>query len=718
MKRKCFVYLLCFITYVIVFPLTSLGKNAPYKVKFTSEENVSIKADTMYYDQANNVYFAEGNVIIIRGNATLKADKVNYNTVTQDAKAIGTVSLTEGEDILNCERLDINLDTRIGTISQARLFIKDNNYHITGQTFQKLGENRYRVLNGTVTTCNQEVPDWKITGGEIDVTVEGFASIKNSTFRIKNIPILYFPYFLYPVKIARQSGLLIPDFNYSTSDGFEMDNAFFWAISRNTDATFYLDYSSEKGTGGGLEFRYVLNERSKGKFYNYFIEERRNYFEDEYDPKYDRERKRMFSTYEGEHYFNDTSYTKARIDLLSDRKIYKDYGKEIRRSQSKWDRVSLRSREKDKSFIFYTKNWSQYSLVAETNYYKDLVKSDDTTLQRVPKISFTGARQMITGTPLFFKIDSSYDHFQRNEGVDGYRADFFPKLSLPLNFNNYLKFTPEVGVRGVAGFGLSKNSDYDKTKGLLDANAELSTTILKVYHFPGTRISKLKHSIEPSVFFQHITDNNQDEFPFFEPMDRFYKRSALTYALTNRFTAKILQPDGNVIERELGYFKISQNYYYTHPEWTWASEGYNGNDFSDLMGELRITFTDYAFFKGHLYYNPYQNSLSFYDFFMLVEDKRGDSLRFDYRYAKNELEGYRIESRFKITRSLFGFYESHRSEYNNKTLDSYYGFEYFAQCWSIKFSVDDKAKQDGRDRETEYSVLFNLAGLGKLGEVK
>ena len=716
--KKINILSFCWTSIILFVSPGLLSASTPNKLNYSSEGDVNIKADMMYYDRTVNLYFAEGNVIIVRDNSVLKADNVTYNIVTQDAKAIGNVTLTEGEDMLHCERLDINMDTRVGTISQATLFIKENNYHISGQSFEKLGESRYRVLNGTVTTCDGDSPDWKITGGEIDVTLEGFATMKNSTFQIRNIPIVYFPYFLYPVKTKRSTGFLIPDFHYSSSDGVEINNRFYWAISGNTDATFFLDYTDEKGIGEGLEFRYVLNKHSKGKFYQYYIEERSSYFDDEYSRKYGRNRKRGFVDYEGEHYFNETSYTKARLTWLSDRKIYKDYGTEIRRSKSEWDRVSLRSREKNESFLFYTKNWSQYSLTAEANYFKDLLKRDRTTLQRLPKISFSGQRQNLTGTPLFFKIDSAYDYFSRHHGVEGQRLDLFPKVSWPLNFKNYVKFTPEIGVRGLFGFGLSKNRHYDDTKGAIDANAELSTTILKVYNFPGKRITKLKHSIEPALFYRYVSDEDQEEFPLFEPIDRFYKRNAVTYSLTNRFTAKVLMPDGSFAEQEIGFLRLSQNYYFTHPALPWGFEGYNGHDFSDLLAELRLSFLNNAHFRGHLHYNPYNNTLSFYDIFFLVENKRKDYLRFDYRYVRDNLEGYRVKTRFKLSNSLSAFYEIRRSEYTSRTLDTEYALEYYAQCWSIRFSFQEKAKQDGRDRDQEYSILFNLAGLGKLGEIE
>jgi len=390
----------------------------------------------------------------------------------------------------------------------------------------------------------------------------------------------------------------------------------------------------------------------------------------------------------------------------------------IERSRSEVDRVSLRSKEKNKSYIFHTKNWSQYSLTTEVNYYKNLIERDRTTLQRVPKISFSGQRQNISGTPLFFKLDSAYDYFSRHHGVEGQRVDISPKISWPFNFNNYVKFTPEIGVRSLFGIGLTKDRDYDHQKAVIDANAELSTTILKVYNFQGKRIAKLKHSIEPSILYRYLSDENQEEFPIFEHLDRFYERNAVNYSVTNRFTAKVLLPDGSFAEQELGYLKIGQNYYFTHPAWPWLHEGYSGHDFSDIRTELRVRLGYFAYLKAQLNYNPYDNNLGFYNAFLLFQNKRNDYLRFEYRYVRDELEGYRVKLRYKINNSLLAFYETRHSEFNDKTLDSLYALEYYAQCWSVRFVVEENARQDGRDREIEYAIMFNLAGLGEIGEIE
>jgi len=275
-----------------------------------------------------------------------------------------------------------------------------------------------------------------------------------------------------------------------------------------------------------------------------------------------------------------------------------------------------------------------------------------------------------------------------------------------------------MGMRGMFAMDLSEDDDYDRQEGVFDANAELSTTILKVYNFPGTRIAKLKHSIEPSILYRYLPDVDQDEFPFFEPKEGFYDRHAVTYALTNRFIAKALQSDGTYAEQEIGYFRLAQNYYFNKPFLPWTVEGYNGRDLSDIIAELRVQIAENASFKTEMYYNPYETNLSSYNAYLLIHNRKDDYLRFEYRYRRDELEGYRIKGRYRLHPSLVAHFDTRRSEFSSKTLDSLYGLEYFAQCWSIRVNFEEKAKQAGKDRETKYSFLFNLAGLSNWGKTE
>src|SRR5205823_5045489 len=82
-----------------------------------------------------------------------------------------------------------------------------------------------------------EAPSWSIAGRQTDITLQGKGIVRHMTFRVKDVPVFYFPYFVFPANTQRESGFLIPRIGYSNRRGYQYEQPFFWAISKSTDAT-------------------------------------------------------------------------------------------------------------------------------------------------------------------------------------------------------------------------------------------------------------------------------------------------------------------------------------------------------------------------------------------------------------------------------------------------------------------------------------------------
>jgi len=724
------ILLLC-----IVLPSSSFSKAIPLKlapVAPAGDQPVSITADVMTFNQATSEYLAQGNVEIIQGSQTLKADKVKYNLKTQDVDANGNVLLVEGEDTLASDSMRLNLDTQMGTVTQAKIFVKEMNFHITGKEIERTGPNSYQIKDGIITTCEGEKPAWRITAKDIRVKLNGNAVVKKTTFQVKNIPFIYFPVFSYPIVTERQSGFLIPKFDYSSRRGAEFNTAYYWAISPRTDSTIYLDLATKKGIGEGLEYRYLLNPDSRGKFYFYHTVESKDYFDHAYNrdrqheeygtedaTNLNRDRERAYFNYEGEHYFSSTFFAKAMLNHLSDRQLYKDYAEEVRRSDSLAYQANLRSKEKDESLLFVTKNWTNYSLTGDFDYYENLLKRDDKTLQRAPRISLSGRRQSLFETPLFLSFESSYDNFWREEGRRGQRIDLHPKLSIPFNLNNYVKFNAEAGLREISAFGLNRNNrNLDENRSLFDVHAALSTNLIRVFSFPGKQIEKIRHSIEPEIAYVYVPDRDQEELVSFDPLSDFDEQNAVVYSVTNRFTARILNADGSYSERELAFFKVGQGYNISKPEGKSLpdKDEEENHDFTDVFSEMRFTLHPLVYCKSQIGYNPYENNLSYYNILVNLEDQRGDYFNIGYRYVREAIEGLHFRSKVKLSSAWDGFYEIRRNEFYHTDLESIYGLDYNAQCWGIKFYYRERPAQEGRKAENKFALIFSLTGLGEVGK--
>lgn len=695
-------------------PGNASAVTAPYFNPDTDELPVNIEAIHMEYDKKRNYLFAEGEVEIKQGNRVLKADFIKINLITKDTEARGNVVLFEGEDKIVCDSFNINLDSQLGNIQHAKIYLKEQNIYIQGNEINRRGPNSYFIKDGKITTCDGKNPAWHINAENIDVTIEGYAKVRNSTFHIKGLPVFYLPYAFFPVKTKRQTGLLFPEFGHSSSEGIFINNSFFWALSENTDSTMWLDYASKKGLGSGLEYRFKLKDNTWGKAYGYFINEQNSYFDEQYRDQRDRDHLRAYINFEGEHYFADNFYIKAQGSHITDREVYGDYRNEIRRSKGEVNRTSLRSREKDESLVFLNKNWGSHNLLVNVDVYKNLIFADPATLQRLPRSRFSSMRRSLAGSALFYQYDFSYNNFWREDGQKGHRLDIFPKISLPVNKGGWLKFNSEVGVRAISYFNLHHNQGIDKEGLFPGIRSELSLNFIKFYAPDLKWLSKVKHTIEPGLLYEFVPSNDQGDLPEFDITESFYRRHSLSYYLKHRFSGLLKNGSGESSESEIGYFLIGQSYNITRPKGGLYLVGDPAKDFSDIFAEIRLGFFPTFYIKAKAAYSPYDNSLRSYNALLSLRNQRGDYIQFQYRYARKKFEIFDIRGRLHLTRSLQAYFDARYDNLENEDLDTEFGIDYSAQCWGSKFSIETSGGTGGRSSDISFNYSFYLKGLGNI----
>ncbi|NWF56335.1 MAG: LPS-assembly protein LptD, partial [Syntrophaceae bacterium] len=485
-----------------------------------------IRADSVSFDQAANTYVAEGRVEIWQEKQRLTADRVLVNAATRELEASGNVTLAQGEDYLRSERMSIDLKTSLGIVVEGTLFLKAQNYYLRGEEIERVGENTYRVKGGSFTTCDGDWPAWRFTGNEALITLEEYADVWGATFQVKNIPVFYSPYLFFPVKTQRQSGFLFPRIGFSDIAGAQLGLAYFWAISRNMDATFYLDLATRKGIGEGLEYRYIRRQESFGTFYGYHIREGEDYRKKYTDPL-DRKPDRWQVDFQHEEYVDPSLFAKTRLRAFSDRQYFADYG----------STYGDQSSEQAYSFLSLTKNWERFSLFGEARHTVDLREKDPTTLQYYPLTNFVGVRQPLFSTPLFFNFETSYGYFWREEGATGHRVDIYPRVSLPLKFGG-LEFNTELGGRETWYVGVSEGED-SRSRHLWNFQTGVAADFYRVFDTGMKNVPRVKHVFRPEITYQYVPSVDQTDIPYFDrPVP---KTNAVFYGFTNRVIGKVLE---------------------------------------------------------------------------------------------------------------------------------------------------------------------------------
>ena len=691
-----------------------------------AEGPITMEADKLTYDQQGGFITLEGTVRILYQNSSLQADKVLFYDKTRDVIAEGGVVLIEGEDILRCDRLEFNIDTKKGTVYQGRLFLKKKNFHITGSKAEKLGEQEYRVYDATLTSCNARVPDWKFSAKRLDVEIEGYAEGWWPGFQVKDIPVLYFPWAIFPVKRERQSGFLFPGFGTSSKWGPEINIPFYWVIAPNQDATFYLERIGDargRGFKEGAEYRYAWSRRAQGQIKGFYI----------WDETEDRSRWSIFADHDQT--FPGRYYIKADVNWVSDKDYPVDFDEDIPVTVL-IDAISMRHLE---STLILGKDWEWGALGTEFSYFRDLEPDprDDTfdsnraTMQRLPQTTFFLYQDQFLNTPLFYEMETEGTHFWRealppysvppDHILRGGRIDLQPRLSIPLKPFDMVRFEPWAGYRETIYFPNDPMGRYEEVtnRELYDAGASLGTTISRVFPLKAGKVQGLKHIIEPEVVYQYLPRVYQWDNPFFDEKDRISQFNGFRWVLTNYVIGKEVDADGEVTYPEYLYLKLQQGYDFS-PHRYYYDENNNlegeREHLSNLIAEGRVSPFPCLSGTMDLEYNPHQQRLDVFNAGVAVKDKRGDHLDVEYRFT----DRYQVESinAYLTVRVIdpLDFYFAYRHDLRDETrIETVYGLDFRQQCWEVSLRVHDiNRSPDGRrDDDIKVRIYVTLTGIGR-----
>src|SRR5690606_5421503 len=129
---------------------------------------------------------------------------------------------------------------------------QDPDYIFTGEMIEKLGPRRYRITRGSITACVQPTPRWQLVLDTLTLNLDDYAIARNAVLQVKGVPLMYLPIVYYPIQEdERATGFLLPTYGTSTLRGQALSNAFFWALGRSHDATFFHDWYTRAGQGIG-----------------------------------------------------------------------------------------------------------------------------------------------------------------------------------------------------------------------------------------------------------------------------------------------------------------------------------------------------------------------------------------------------------------------------------------------------------------------------------
>lgn len=712
----------------------------------TSDPSVNLEADSMDYDKSGDLYHAKGNAKITYSGATLSADSMELDNKNNTATAQGKALLKMREDSLQSDKMTFNIADKTGIAYDARVFYARNHFYIKGDEIHKTGEYTYFIKKPVATTCDGDDPAWALTGSEMKVTIEGFGLMKNARFLANGLPVFYSPYLPFPAKTKRQSGLLFPYLAYSRNkDGMDIEVPYFWAISPQMDATFYQRYLEKRGFKEGVEFRYYLGDKSSGTFYGDYLEDLRNVIEttddDTRSGRQDIQVHDRWSFYlNHQTNFDRQFYVRTDLIKVSDRWFFKDFSSHnyyldhyARTAEDPFQNIPFKA---DKSLRYLEstarvyKGWANYNLTGLVHYTDDFAAADnDQTLQKYPEIVFTGIKQPVWKTPLFFELAGTYDYLHRGENDEGHFVDFSPSVSLPIDLYHYAKLTPQFTFKETY-WSRDDNQDNsrrrDKTEEksgditLYNASVSLNSRLSRVFNVNINQWEKIRHEIKPEIIYSYIPNVSAEHAPdyylpvaspFVVPMtplssNTLAEQNAVGWSLTNTFTAKVKHDDRSSSYLEVLRLKFYQAYDIRESRREVGRYDPERRPFSDLGIEFDFTPHQYVSLKSRNIFNDDEGWIQ-NNFDLHFRDGRNDSLMIGYRNAKDFVEEINLGFKAVITDNIDGTLGFRRDLLNSRKIENSLGLIYHTQCWGLGLEFSET------DDDVRFLLKISLAGFGK-----
>jgi LPS-assembly protein len=722
------------------------GTAAAAQLENPADVTWNLSAGTILYDRATDVYTAETTVVITGGRTRLEADYVEFSNTTKEVTAKGRVRLISGGDVISCNAMQVNLATETGLIDKGTVFIQKNHLYLHGEQIRKTGKFTYDARKGSITSCDGETPDWKITGKDVNVTIEGYGFAKDTVFWVRNAPALYSPFLMFPVKTQRQSGLLMPEFSSSGRQGFVYEQPFFWAISPGSDATLTAGYLSDRGIKIGTEFRYVTDETSRGIWQlDYLSDDKiddgtsatRDYRFDSTPQRTNPDR--YWLRMKSDQALPHDVFARLDVDLVSD----PDYLLEFRDGLTGYDNSNQMfaknfGRDLDeyddtirRNSLILDRTGPRHVLAVKALWHDDVTarrtRGDDTTLQTLPGIEFSTARQPLGDTGLYFSMNSQMDSFFRQDtvnlagpdrksaAVNGQRLDIAPTFYYPVRWGNTASFHPYVTLRGTAYHtdqftDMNGDDDPMRFRGIYEVGGDLTTRLTRVFDTETGFSDRIQHQVTPGIGYRFIPHVGQDTLPFFDDLDDIEETNNVGWFLTHRFTARNPVTDKNGAQtntyRELGWIKFYQDYSIRDEK-----DGMNTEHrpWSDIRLDARIYPFSFMSLNTELAWSPYTSHFNTLNLDTTWTSPRGDAVTTAYRYTLDTTESWYTRFDVRITRSLTAYYSFEKDLDSDATIETRTGIRMTRACWAMGLELQDS------DLDTRVALMIHLKGIGEFG---
>ena len=657
-----------------------------------------IDAHTFSFE--NNLDQVSGDVEIRYRGGTIRADQATLGDNQFDLP--GRMTYTTPDLVVFGENGHVDQKEETIRLSSAGFDMPKRPARASADEIVLTSNSRLTLANVLFTTCPADNPSWQLHARDVDLDVNGgVGKARGVKLDFKGVPILYAPYFSFPVGNQRKSGFLTPDIGERDRTGLDVSVPYYLNLAPNYDLTLEPRYMSKRGMQVRNEFRYLLPS-STGQLGFEYLPDDNNTNSD-----------RRYLNFRHDSLFGDNWRIVTGVEQVSDDTYFEDLGTSLAvTSQTHLDRFV--------DIDYFAPYWSLLTRFQNYQTIDATLADEDRPYERIPQVVFDGRWY---GRLLGFDSQTELVNFERNVGVTGWRLDTTQELSLrfarsgmyvtpavALRQTNYWVNDPVTGTESTPSRGLPIES--------LDAGMKLERD--------AGRNGNWIQTLEPRALYVHVPFEEQNDLPVFDTItpdfnlvqlfrkyrfvgpDRITDTDQLSFGLTTRLLGAA---DG----RERLAATLGQTRYLNAQHVSLPAERPIDESSSDYVAEMSIGLAQTWNLDVGYQWNSDTDLTARAETRFEYRPKDDRLFGFGYRYRRELLEQgdlwvvWPVAERWRV----IGRYSYSLLE--KEPLEQFAGWEYESCCWRFRMVGRRYVSRSTGAVDSAISIQLELKGLSQGG---
>jgi LPS-assembly protein len=645
---------------------------------------------------------AEGNVELYRADQYLATEKILYDPVSEVVTIPGKVRYLDQQVWINGEDASYDFLQESGRFERIDYGLTGSSANGHADHAELTGGHTSLLYGLDYTTCPDDRPDWLLSASRLELRHdEGMGVARNAKLMFKGVPILYTPYFTFPIDDRRKSGFLYPSLSNTNDNGVEIGIPWYWNIAPQQDATIEPRYFTDRGFMLSGEYRFLTRHSSGTLDFDYMPDDR------------DTDESRYHYRLEAGAWPRNRWRTGLLLERVGDDRYFQDFGSSLHQT-------SLQFLYSSATVSGVGRYWNVEMLADKFQVIDESVQPENEPYRRLPRVAFWLDRPF-GPRGLALALQSEVVYFDRDVGVNGARFDLLPSLY----WQRYVSWgfiTPSLGYRFTS-------YDLDRQEAPGDDAPSRGTSIVSLdsgLFFDRRNADGSTQTLEPRLFYLYVPFEEQDDLPRFDTAAYTFGFSQLFN--TNRFSGADRQGDANQLSLAVSTrnydsssgdvqwsLNLGQIVFLEPLEVTLEETPEQMEDLSPFIAEFN--WHPFARIGAHtgLQWDWEQDRLDVGSLGVTYASKQGRRASFDYRFRRDRVDQFDLRVLLPVSEAWRVLTRVNYSFEENDLLEFQAGFEYESCCWALRTVLRRYLKnRDGDFRDGIYLEL-SLKGLASLG---